>query len=209
MVFTWIGDVGPLLEDACYQRYYQQLPDFRKEKAGKYRSAEARALSAGAWILWQRAREQHHLPKQGPFNLSHSGRYVLCSAQIEGDGQVQVGCDVQQMQIYREGVARRFFCPGEYGHIQSLDGEKDRTELFYRYWVLKESFMKAVREGMALGLDSFEFHMREGACPVLKTCPGHYRKEAYFFQEFDLQSYRAAVCSSDPDIDSRLQWVEF
>lgn len=209
MVFTWIGDVGPLLDDACYQKYWRQLPDFRKEKAGQYRFAEDRALSAGAWILWQRAQEQYRLPKQGPFNLSHSGRYVLCSAQIEGDGQAQVGCDVQRMDAYREGVARRFFCPEEYGHIQSLNDKGARTELFYRYWVLKESFMKAVGEGMAMGLDSFEFRIEDGACPVLENCPRSYRKEKYFFREFGLQSYRAAVCSTDPEIDSRLQWVDF
>lgn len=209
MIFTWIGDVEPLLEENGYQEYWRQLPDFRKEKARRYRSLKDRALSAGAWILWQKAKEECHLSGQEPFNLSHSGRYVLCSAQIEGDGQAQVGCDVQQMASYQERVARRFFCPDEYRHIQSLAGAETQAEFFYRYWVLKESFVKAVREGMAMGLDSFEFQMEEGACPVLKHCPEAYKKEAYFFREFGLQSYRAAVCSTDPEIDSRLQWVHF
>lgn len=205
---TWVGDVRPLLEEGCYQRYWQQLPDFRKEKAQKYRFMEGRALSVGAWVLWQRAREEYGLPEDAPFNLSHSGYYVLCAAQAQGDGQAQVGCDVQRMDSYREGVAERFFCPEEYRHIQSQEGADAREELFFRYWVLKESFIKATRKGMAMELDSFRFYMGEGH-PALEKCPKPYKKEDYFFREFGLQSYRAAVCSTDSEIGGGLRWVGF
>lgn len=209
MVFTWIGDVGPLLEKSCYQRYWRQLPDFRKEKAERYGSMEGRALSAGAWVLWQQAREAYQLSEDTPFNLSHSGRYVLCAVQVRGKGTAQVGCDVQQMGKYRGNVAKRFFSPEEYDHIQSQENEESRKELFFRYWALKESFIKATRRGMAMALDSFCFCMEEGRNPALKRCPEPYKKGDYFFQEFGLQSYRAAVCSTDPEIAPDLQWIQF
>ena len=81
--------------------------------------------------------------------------------------------------------------------------------MFFRYWVLKESFLKATRQGMAMALDSFSFAVKEGAHPVLESCCAPYQKEEYFFREFDLESYRAAVCSTDPEIEERLHWVKF
>lgn len=209
MVLTWIGDVEPLLEESCYRKYWRRLPDFRREKAEKIGFMEGRALSAGAWVLWQQARETYGLPKDAPFNLSHSGRYVLCAVQIRGTAQAQVGCDVQKMEKYREKVAERFFSPEEYGHIQGQGDKERQKELFFRYWTLKESFIKATRRGMAMDLNSFCFSMEEGKNPVLKRCPEPYGKGDYFFQEFGLQSYRAAVCSTDPEIASDLQWVQF
>lgn len=216
MVLTWIGDVRPLLQGSCYLRYWRQLPASRQEKADRYRFPMGRALSVGVWILWQQARAIYGLPQDAPFNLSHSGSYALCSAEIGPEerssaGPVQVGCDVEQITAYQEGVARRFFCPEEYQHIQSQDDPRVQTELFYRYWVLKESFIKATRQGMAMALDSFSFDIDIGyqKHPVLTSCPAPYRKEDHHFCEFTLASYRAAVCSTDPVIDPALHWVVF
>lgn len=209
MILTWVGDVRPLLDESCYRKYWRQVPDFRQEKAGKYRFASGRAQSVGAWILWQQARETCRLSEGAVFNLSHSGHYAMCSAQIQADSQIQVGCDVERISDYREGVARRFFCPEEYRRIQEQEDPLERERLFFRYWVLKESFLKATRQGMAMALDSFSFAVKDGAYPYLETSPAPYRKEDYFFREFDLGSYRAAVCSTDPEIEEKLHWVTF
>lgn len=213
MVLTWIGDVRPLLEESCYRKYWKQVPDFRQEKALRCRLPMGRALSVGVWILWQRAKETYRLFGETVFNLSHSGCYALCSAEIPTDGrfrkQIQVGCDVERISDYRKKIARRFFCPEEYSRIQEQQNPADRRELFFRYWVLKESFIKATRRGMAMDLNSFSFTVKENAYPVLERCPAPYRKEDYFFREFALESYRAAVCSTDPEIEERLHWVNF
>ena len=214
MVLTWIGDVSPLLERSCYMTYWRQVPAFRREKADRYRFPMGRALSIGVWILRQQACRELGLPPDAPFNLSHSGPYALCSVSAAADPEerIQVGCDVEQMRpltSYRGDIARRFFCPEEYAHIQAQESPEAQRELFFRYWVLKESFMKATRQGMAMALDSFSLDMTAGADPVLLSCPGPYRKEDYHFREFDLGSHRAAVCSTDPGIDTRLRWVHF
>lgn len=211
MVITWIGDVRPLLQESCYRKYWRQVPDFRREKADRHRFPMGRALSIGAWVLWQRAREELGLPWEAVFNLSHSGFYALCSAETETDGHMKVGCDVERISDYRERVAKRFFCPKEYAHIQA-QGEQERRQMFFRYWVLKESFIKATRQGMAMALNSFSFcveDMEEGAHPVLDACPEPYRKEDFYFREFALEGYRAAVCSTDEEIDECLRWVKF
>lgn len=209
MILTWIGDVRPLLQESCYRKYWRQIPDFRQEKADRLRFPMGRALSVGVWVLWQRAMREFGLALEAPFNLSHSGFYALCSAETGRDSRVQVGCDVERISDAQVEVARRFFCPQEYRAIQAQTDLTKRRQMFFRYWVLKESFIKATRQGMALALDSFSFRMDEGAHPVLDACPAPYRKEDFHFQEFALADYRAAVCSTDPKIDEQLRWVSF
>ena len=91
------------------------------------------------------------IQKDAAYNLSHSGEYVLCSVHEGKDPKIRVGCDIEEIGICNMKIARRFFCRSEYEKIDSETNEERRRELFFRYWVLKESFIKATREGMAMG----------------------------------------------------------
>ena len=202
MVRAWIADVTPLCEDRCYREYYDRLPDFRKEKADALRAVEMKVQSVGAWMLWEKIRALHGLHSGAAFNLSHSGTYVMCAAELDGSSE-RVGCDLEKIGALKEKIAARFFCREEYAAIFSERTEEARTELFYRYWVLKESFMKATRRGMALPMDSFRIRM--GEPPVLTKQPEEF-PEQYHYAEYKIQGlpYRMAVCSTDGEIDVRL-----
>ena len=52
MVRTWITDITPLLIEETYQKYYENVPLWRQEKAKRFRMAQDRARSIGAWTLW-------------------------------------------------------------------------------------------------------------------------------------------------------------
>lgn len=209
MVLTWIGDVRPLLEESRYREYWSQTPKFRQKKADHCRSPMGRAQSVGVWILWQRARKRLGLPPEAVFNLSHSGHYALCSVETEAGGDVLAGCDVERISVYRERVAQRFFCAEEYDFIQAQKDPEERRRMFFRYWTLKESFIKATHRGMGMALDSFSIKVADGAHPALEKCPAPYRDKNFYFREFALEGYRAAVCSTDPQINDRLQWTHF
>ena len=140
MVKAWAADVTPLYDRECYERYYAMVPDFRKRKADRLRLAGMRAQSIGVWILWEKIRKKYSLPENVPFNFSHSGSIVICAACMDG-GPVKVGCDVEKMGGLRLKLAERHFCREEYEAIMAEENEEKRTEMFYRYWVLKESFM--------------------------------------------------------------------
>lgn len=202
MVKVWLADITPLLEESVYQQYYRKLPAWRREKADKYRFARGRAESAGVWSLWSRVKEQYALPEDTVFNLSHSGRYVLCA--FSDRAGAKVGCDIEEMKEFREPVARRFFCRSEYEHIMDRE-EADRAQMFYRYWVLKESFMKATRRGMALDMESFEIGWNEEQEPVLIRKPEEY-PEKYIYREYEEEGVNAriAVCTTDAKIDQGL-----
>ena len=201
MVHTWIAEISALREEETYRKYYERVPDFRKQKADQLRFPQDRAQSVGAWMLLEKMREQYGAEPDQVFNLSHSGSYVLCS--ISTEKEAKVGCDIETIKETRMRVARRFFLPSETAYIERQPSGGAEAEAFYRLWVLKESFMKATRRGMALPMDSFCIRM--GEPPVLTRQPEEF-PEQYHYAEYKIQGlpYRMAVCSTDGEIDVRL-----
>lgn len=209
MIRTWAAEITPLLEEACYRRYYQEAPEARRKKADRIRQKEGRAQSIGVWSLYAKMQKFYKLNGQEACNFSHSGRYVLCSVCVDQEKtavQTRVGCDVEKVGACRLQLAERFFCQSEYQCIAKETGEK-QEETFYRYWVLKESFIKATGEGLALGLDTFEICL--GNPSVLARQPEEYR-ECYFYMESQLEdgAYRVAVCSTDAEIDPEIRVIQ-
>lgn len=199
-VYTFLADISHLSEEASYRRVYEQVPDFRRKKADRLRRREDKARSVGAWRLYMLASKRHLFSPETPFNLSHSGKYVLCSV---APCKEAVGCDVEGIKGFRESVARRFFCPQETDWLMKLP-EEERAEGFIRLWVLKESFMKATRRGMSLGLDTFEIHLSEGEAPALIRQPEDI-KGRYYFYEYPIGNARIAVCSTCPEFCPELE----
>lgn len=107
-------------------------------------------------------REEYRLGDEAVFNLSHSGEFALCSIDDSAGEGIQLGCDIEEMRQLRLGVAEHFFCESELEYILKQKTEDAQKEVFYRYWVLKESFMKATRLGTRLGLNEFEIKIEEG-----------------------------------------------
>ena len=190
MIQTWIADVASLLNKEIYQKYYELVPVWRQEKADKIRLEEDKALSIGAWTLYEKMKETYNLKDDAPFNLSHSGNYVLCSVEDGSEPGVMVGCDLEQIKEERTKLARRYFCENECKVVE------EDPESFYRFWVLKESFVKATRLGLKLGLDTFEIDITEEG-PVLKRKPDYIEGE-FYFKEYELEGvpYRIAVCAN-------------
>lgn len=198
MIQTWIADVTPLLDEQVCRTYYNRLPGWRREKANKLKGLK-RAQSVGAWALYQRMRELYEVSDTEVYNLSHSGRYALCAVETEANKDTKLGCDVEMIKNIRSGVARRFFCSDEEAYIMNQKTKERQAEEFYRYWVLKESFIKAVREGLKLDLRSFEIRIEDGE-PVLVCQPEKY-PEKYYYKEYELEAKDAkcAVCSTDSE----------
>lgn len=198
MIKTYLADIGPLLNQEIYDKYYAAVPDFRQKKADRIRNVLDKAQSIGAWTLLSMAREENGLSEEAVYNLSHSGKYVLCTVDTSSQREVKAGCDIEVMKKIRLKVAKRFFCEDEYEHIRQTENEQEQMELFYRYWVLKESFMKAVRRGMGLEMKAFEINFSDDGKPVLIKQPDEYT-EKYYYKEYvtEEKDARIAVCSTD------------
>ena len=203
MIHTWIGDVTSLLDEETYKYYYEKVPAFRKEKADKIHFQEDKALSIGVWILLEMMRETFSFTENAVYNLSHSGKYAMCSVDDGEDLDVKVGCDVEQIRKPHSDMAKRFFCENECRYIAE-DPQK-----FYRFWVLKESFMKATRRGMKLGLNTFAFEFDEDGVPYLVKQPDDI-KETFYFKEYNVEGlpYRMAVCSTKNEFAETVKMIQ-
>lgn len=209
MIRTWIADITSLLEKEKYLQYYKIVPGFRKEKADKIVYQEGKALSVGVWVLYEKMRRTYGLSKNAVFNLSHSGQYVLCSV-VDSERQIwHLGCDIEGVKQVRLDVARRFFCASEFQRIVEQNTEAERAEEFYRYWVLKESFMKATRLGMKLGLDQFEIGFSKEGSPYLLKQPEEF-PQRYYFKEYTIADipYKIAVCSNCSEFSKTIEKIE-
>lgn len=80
MIYTWLADISKLTEEKCFKKFYELVPEERKRKADRLRFPMDRAQSVGAWILWEKMKSYYGWSGEETFNLSHSGKYVLCSA---------------------------------------------------------------------------------------------------------------------------------
>ncbi|XP_058205684.1 uncharacterized protein LOC131319460 isoform X1 [Rhododendron vialii] len=95
------------------------------------------------------------------FNASHHGDYVA----IASEPLCIVGLDIVSHSIPGKETIPEFiqiFCSYfsrlEWDSIMNAGSCDDMLNEFYRYWCVKEAFVKAIGTGVGYGLDSVEFH---------------------------------------------------
>lgn len=94
------------------------------------------------------------------FNLSHSEEMALLAV----TSAVPVGVDVEALRRMEDAlkISERFFSAAERGVLAACpEGERDAA--FFRCWTRKEAYVKAVGDGIVLGLDRFDVSLDEGA----------------------------------------------
>tara|TARA_R110002073_G_scaffold93832_2_gene218769 strand:- start:529 stop:1242 length:714 start_codon:yes stop_codon:yes gene_type:complete len=121
--------------------------------------------------LWEFDREIHGRPyvtnSQLPmdFNLSHTCGMVGCAISALG----RVGFDLENCQrsVDYARLAEKKFSKTESNDVLSLSGQKQR-EQFFRYWTLKESYIKLTGKGLREALDKFSFDLTgtQPACQI-------------------------------------------
>ncbi|MCL7023921.1 hypothetical protein MKW94_005802 [Papaver nudicaule] len=95
------------------------------------------------------------------FNVSHHGDYVA----IASEPLYIVGLDIVSLDSPKQETAIEFiknFSPYltafEWDNIVNAGNCNEILEEFYRYWCVKEAFIKAIGDGLGYKLDRLEFH---------------------------------------------------
>ena len=154
------------VENLDLKRAYGLVSEERQEKIDFYRFEKDKKLSCGAYLLLKKLLWEENITnpifkteKYGKayisnheniqFNLSHSGKMVLCAI-----SDMEVGADIEYIDPEIDlDIAKNYFFNREYESIMKSDNPSDE---FFKYWVLKESYMKYTGLGMNLELDHFE-----------------------------------------------------
>lgn len=87
------------------------------------------------------------------FNLSHCAGLAVCAV-----GTAPLGVDAEGIRPFRQNVMRRAFSDAETNAVLRC-GNPDR--LFFQYWTLKESFVKAIGVGVSYPLSTVCFSFVE------------------------------------------------
>lgn len=198
------------------------LPKERWEKTVRPLREEDRKTELAAWCLLYYALKKWGIPeeeinaegayyygehgkpmrkdKKVCFNLSHSGNYILC---VVSDSEV--GCDIEKIKEVKWKLAKRFFSEKEYSLLEKMNENREHLEenasvnisvtgeLFTRFWVLRESYVKKTGEGLCISLEGLDFSELSILKEMGRGKKGkEFLKENFFEMEYD--EYRIAIC---------------
>jgi len=129
------------------------------------------------------------------FNISHSGDWVVAALSSSA-----VGVDVERMRKVPEGVANRFFSEKEKAWLAAAGDEKEKAEIFFTLWTLKESFLKAIGTGLTRSLSTFTIVNDARGLFSLEDDfgTGRYYLKNWPFRE----GYKLSACSGSPGFAS-------
>lgn len=177
---------------------YKLLPKTRQKKVDRFRFEKDKKLSAGAYLILDKLLKEENINepifktgkygkayisncKNIHFNLSHSGKLVACAI---SDREVGVDIEFNDPTIDLN-IAKHYFYNSEYKSIMNSQNPSDE---FFKFWVLKESYMKYTGLGFNLPLDQFEIIINNEI--NLKNDENNLK-----FSLFDVDDYKMAICS--------------
>ena len=211
MTKLYVADTDQLTDPDLFAKFYQTVPRHRQKKIDAMKFPKGKRQCLGAWLLLMYGLKEAGIDMQdlrlsyGPlgkpfltdypnlfFNLSHSGSRVFCAVSDR-----EVGCDVEQIRPADLCVVNRFFSPQERLAITTAPVE-EKNALFFRYWTLKESFIKNVGRGLSMPLGEFSINCSGDEISIDQQ----FSTDAFYFRAFDLpDGYCYACCAREPEID--------
>ena len=157
-----------LPDEGAFAAAYAELPEWRRRKCDVFRFGADRWRSVAAWELLRRMLAEKGVSAEAlpvsedefgkpafeaslgiHFNLSHGGERVMAAVSDR-----PVGCDVERIVPFDEGVARECLTDGELAWVKRAQPGSDRDRAFIRLWVRKEAYVKAVGKGLGIDLKS-------------------------------------------------------
>jgi 4'-phosphopantetheinyl transferase len=156
------------VKDLELEKAIKKVSKKRREKVSKYRFLKDKKLSCGAQLLLNKmlseedisspeyAEDYYHKPyiinHEIEFNISHSKEMVACALSDKN-----VGIDIEYVDKNIDlNIAKHYFYDGEY---EKITKSPDKEDEFFKYWVLKESFMKYTSLGFNLELNEFNINI--------------------------------------------------
>ena len=229
-VHVWLRELPPSPSPGVLAAAEALLSSAERERAARFRFDRQRdayflshalvrtTLSRYAAVApeaWEFVTEEGGRPRlAGPagapalrFNLSHGEELAACAVAAE----VAVGVDVEAAARVRQPleIAERYFAREEVAAIAAREGAA-RLACFLEHWTLKEAYLKARGEGLALPLDRVRFapagpRVEVAFDPELEDDPAHWQ----FALSEPAPGQRLAVAVQRPgreDLTVRLRW---
>jgi len=125
------------------------------------------------------------------FNITHSGEYVLCALTPLG----RVGVDIEYMKPIKISDFKACMTPAQW---QALTQSQFNNALFYDYWTIKESVIKADGRGLNIPLETIH---TEPSCAYVDDA-------VWFIHKLAIDDrYAAHVATDQPQAQLRLHRI--
>ena len=232
-VEIWLVDPAQADDPALCAAYDALASPTEREKIYRYRFERdqhlcrvARALVRTTLSLycpevapqdWRFSENEYGRPDVAPgqceldirFNLSHTHGLIACAVTVGRD----VGVDVERRDRLTKPleIADRFFSPHEVQALHRLPAH-EQVDRFFRYWTLKESYIKARGMGLSLSLEAFSFEVeRSDAIAISFVPPIEDDPQSWQFYAEDLGSNYALAAGVrrglGSDLPIRVEWT--
>ncbi|RLB87315.1 MAG: phosphopantetheinyl transferase [Deltaproteobacteria bacterium] len=131
------------------------------------------------------------------FNLSHAGGLTACAVVLAHEIGIDVEDSTRKIDI---NLANRFFSKQE-SEVLGQTMEDEKKNLFFDFWTLKESYIKAKGRGLSIPLDKFSFTIsREGTAIRFHDGNNDDANDFSFFRFPLLDRFKAAITICAPKI---------
>lgn len=128
------------------------------------------------------------------FNLSHSSGMTACALTLAGDIGVDIESNHRKIEL---DLAERYFAKSESAYLRQCPADQKQA-VFFDFWTLKESYIKAVGKGLSIDLDQFAFELDPQPRIIfdksLEGDPDHWK----FFRFSPADHYKAAIAIHSP-----------
>ncbi|MGE8000619.1 4'-phosphopantetheinyl transferase family protein [Lysinibacillus sp. NPDC093190] len=200
-------NIGSIKSEHSLSELIELISDEKRNKINFYRKKEdyLRSLTAELLIrvilvkkgLFQNKDIQFEFNNYGKpllknssieFNISHSGDWVVCAV-----SNCLVGIDIEEIRPYNVSTIKESLSASEFNTLIDLS-ENDRNTLFFNLWTLKESYIKAVGEGLSIPLKSISFEINENEIIFTNS----HNNDIFNFKQYEIDDrYRLSVCNEN------------
>jgi len=159
-----------------------------REKLGKHLNRDPSSLRFATHELGKPYLEGSKIE----FNISHSKKRIALAI----SDQLPLGVDVEFIKRKNRilKVANRYFSQPE---CRQLDDALNKRDMFFNFWTLKESYIKALGMGLKKGLNSFGYDIADN----ITIWDDEYPVDATSFFSYRLTNdYHLSLCVLQRDI---------
>lgn len=122
------------------------------------------------------------------FNVSHAGNWVVAAFDEQ-----PIGIDVERIIDVEQEIGKHYFSRQEYADL-CCKPQTERLSYFFDLWTCKESYIKAVGEGLSMPLDAFTVRKTSATRITLKTARSDARQ--WSLRQYELErGYKLSVCA--------------
>lgn len=127
------------------------------------------------------------------FNITHCKEMAACAIATK-----EIGIDIEGVRKFSPAILKRVLTPKE---KEQLEDTEQKEEMFFRFWTLKESFIKAIGKGLSFPLQEISFQLPEEYEGEIKA-----NQKGYIFYQRQINSqFILSICFKEKEMPDSLK----